>query len=274
MAGRKNTKRQVQGTHENQERWLLTYADMITLLVAFFIMLYAMSIMNQTKFQQLAISVRSGFGSSLTNGAPTIISNGGGINGTPSLLSNGQTNQSDPSFNSIRQSAFANLPRTEMDGGETATEDRDRLDQAYVQVQKYIQKHDLAKIMRVSKSMRGVIVTLLTDKTLFASGKADLLPQDLGLLREVAKVLNTLPNDVSVEGHTDNLPIHTGQYPSNWDLSAARATTVLRFLISCQVSEKRLEEAGFGDERPAVPNDNEADRSQNRRVAIVILRLT
>src|SRR5579875_1829290 len=96
MAGRTTNRRRGHsggGEHENSERWLLTYADMMTLLVAFFIMLYAMSVINQAKFQQLAVSVRSGFGGSMTNGAPTVISQGGGITGAPSIVSNSkQTN--------------------------------------------------------------------------------------------------------------------------------------------------------------------------------------
>src|SRR5580658_3505161 len=91
----KGKKRGHGGEHENHERWLLTYADMITLLVAFFIMLYAMSVMNVTKFQQLAVSVRSGFGGSMTNGTPTIMQAGGGLNGVPAIVSNGQTKNRD-----------------------------------------------------------------------------------------------------------------------------------------------------------------------------------
>src|ERR1700712_3409604 len=91
MAGKKKRGGGGEGEHENSERWLLTYADMITLLVAFFIMLYSMSVMNQAKFQQLAISVRSGFGASPINGVPTIFSRGGGLNATPSLINSSKS---------------------------------------------------------------------------------------------------------------------------------------------------------------------------------------
>src|SRR5580704_10198632 len=102
----KGKKRGHGGEHDNHERWLLTYADMITLLVAFFIMLYAMSVMNVTKFQQLAVSVRSGFGGSFVNGAPTIIRGGGGVTGRASIVSNGQNKAHDSENNSSDDAMF------------------------------------------------------------------------------------------------------------------------------------------------------------------------
>lgn len=249
------------GEHENSERWLLTYADMITLLVAFFIMLYAMSVMNVQKFQQLAISVRSGFGGSIVNGAPAILGSGG-AQGTPSIVSANQTphlSQTD-----------ASLPVSPRDLA--AMRDKARLDRAYETVRNYIKSHDLQNKMRVSQDQRGVIVTVMTDKMLFASGQADMRPQEMGLLSEVSNVLNSVPNTVRVEGHTDNLPISTPRFPSNWELSAVRATTVLRYFQSHHVPASRLEAAGDADQHPVAPNDTEANRSLNRRVDVVIVR--
>jgi chemotaxis protein MotB len=252
------------GEHENAERWLLTYADMITLLVAFFIMLYAMSVMNQEKFQQLAISVRSGFGGSITKGAPTIISQGGGISGVPSIVASGrqtggQADADDNQFLSMQQTVAAKL-------------DSDRLDHAQQVMQAYIDRHHLQRVMYVHRDERGLVVTVMTDHMLFARGAADLLPEETGLLTRVAQVINTVPNQVRVEGHTDNLPIHTAQFPSNWELSVVRATTVLRYFESRKVASHRLEAAGYADQRPIVPNDTEQHRALNRRVEIVILK--
>ena len=252
------------GEHENTERWLLTYADMITLLVAFFIMLYAMSVMNQAKFQQLAISVRSGFGGSLTTGAPTIIQQGGGIEGTASIVSNSRQDlpHSGPQFpDPSRASAQA--------------ADRKRLDHAFEIMKAFIKKNGLEQQMQVSQDERGVVVTLLTDRMLFDAGQADLRPQELGPLAKVAQVINTVPdNSVRIEGHTDDLPIHTARFPSNWELSVTRATTVLRYLATNHVSARRLEAAGYADQRPLAPNTSAQARARNRRVAIVILRRT
>ena len=265
MAGRRKKRGHGgEAEHENSERWLLTYADMITLLVAFFIMLYAMSVMNQQKFQQLAISVRSGFGGSLTSGAPTIIAQGGGIEGTPSIVSNSRQDlpHSGPQF-----------PDPSRAGAQAA--DRKRLDRVFEIMQAFIKKNGLEKQMQVDQDERGVIVTLLTDKMLFDAGQADLRPQEMGPLAKVAQVLDSVPdNSVRVEGHTDDLPIHTVRFPSNWELSVTRATTVLRFFAGHGVAARRLEAAGYADQRPLAPNTSALGRARNRRVAIVILRRT
>lgn len=248
------------GEHENAERWLLTYADMITLLVAFFIMLYSMSVMNQQKFQQLAISVRSGFGSSATNGAPSVLSSGG-ILGRPAILTNGT--QADPGRSQHDTDSFPSAAKAQ---------DERNLDRAYEVVQKYIKDHRLQNAMHATRDERGVIVTVMTDRMLFARGQADIQPAETGLLEEVAQVIGTVPNDIRVEGHTDSLPIHTPRFPSNWELSTLRATTVLRYFESRGVAARRMEAAGYADQRPVAPNDTEAHRGLNRRVEVVIIR--
>ena len=258
MAGRKS-KKGGGGEHENAERWLLTYADMITLLVAFFIMLYAMSVMNQAKFQQLAISVRSGFGTSVSAGVPTIFNRGGGLNSTPAIISASKSGDSS-SDEFIKDAKLR--------------QDANSLDKAYQAVKAYIEKNKLQAMMQVMRNERGVVVRVMTDKMLFARGDAALRPEELTLLNTVGDVLQTsVPdNPVRVEGHTDNLPIHTVQFPSNWELSTTRATTVLRYFEAHGVSSQRLEAGGYADQRPLVSNDTEGHRAQNRRVEIVILR--
>lgn len=252
------------GEHENSERWLLTYADMITLLVAFFIMLYAMSVMNVQKFQQLAISVRSGFGSSMMNGEPSVLGNSG-VSGLPSILANGRQanedgkSQKDGSLSSIRQD-------------QAARQDARNLDSAFAIMQAYIKKKHLEGAMHVARDERGVVVTVMTDKMLFSRGEADMRPEEMGMLAKVAAVSNTVPNQIRVEGHTDSLPIHTARFPSNWELSTTRATVVLRFFEKQGVAPRRLEAAGYAEQHPLVPNDTEAHRGTNRRVEVVILR--
>jgi chemotaxis protein MotB len=262
MAGRKK-KQGGEGEHENAERWLLTYADMMTLLVAFFIMMYAMSILNNKKFQQLAVSIRSGFGGSITNGTPTVIRDGGASDGQASIMSD--------SWNPMAQATQSPNPSR---AGAVAA-DQKRLDHVYQVLQTYIHIHHLAKDMQVSQDERGVIVTVLTDKMLFSEGQAILRPQEQGLLGEVSTVLNSVPdNNIRVEGHTDNLPIHTAQFPSNWELSADRATTVLRYFIAHSVLPARLAAIGYADQHPLASNTTDAGRARNRRVEIVVLRQT
>lgn len=259
MAGRRS-KKGGGGEHENAERWLLTYADMITLLVAFFIMLYAMSVMNQAKFQQLAISVKSGFGNNAMNGVPTIFARGGGSNATPSIINSsksGETSGDDQFIKDAQQRQEANS-----------------LERAFGKLKAYIGKGNLQSKMQVIQTERGIVVRVMTDKMLFASGDASLRPEELGLLNTLAAVLQkTVPdNPVRVEGHTDNLPIHTAQFPSNWELSTMRATTVLRYFESRGISSKRLEAAGYADQRPISPNDTDEERGHNRRVDVVIMK--
>lgn len=252
------------GEHENAERWLLTYADMITLLVAFFIMLYSMSVMNVQKFQQLAISVRSGFGSSMMSGEPSVLGNSG-VSGMPSILTNGRQpseygkTQKDSGLEAIKQD-------------QAVRQDAHNLDKAYEVMQAYIKKNHLQNVMHAERDERGVVVTVMTDKMLFARGAADLRPEELGLLSKVAAVADTVPNQIRVEGHTDNLPIHTARFPSNWELSTSRATVVLRFFEKQGIAPSRLEAAGYAEQHPIVPNDTEAHRGVNRRVEVVILR--
>jgi chemotaxis protein MotB len=260
MAGRKSKRGGGgEGEHENSERWLLTYADMITLLVAFFIMLYSMSVMNQAKFQQLAISVRSGFGQTVIGGAPTVFSRGGGVNGTPAIINSSKsTSTSNDDF--VKDAK--------------QRQDSDGLDKAYAAVKAYIQKNKLEDAMHVVRNERGVVVTVMTDKMLFAPGQADLRPEELTLLNTVGDVIQkAVPqNPVRVEGHTDSLPIHTLRFPSNWELSTTRATSVLRYFEARGVGSKRLEAGGYADQRPITANDTDVHRAQNRRVEIVILR--
>jgi chemotaxis protein MotB len=271
MAG-KGKRRGGDGDHENHERWLLTYADMITLLVAFFIMLYAMSVMNITKFQQLAVSVRSGFGSSMTNGVPTIIKVGGGINADPSIMSNSAAQPS--SGQGADKAAAGSPPSWDVPSKAlAATEEQKRLASVYRILKEYIAKKGLKASVGVVLNERGVVITLLTDKMLFDSGKADLRPGEFGLLNTIAYVLvKQVDNPIRIEGHTDNLPIHTSRFPSNWELSAVRSATVLRYIAGQGVPQNRFEEEGYADQRPVASNATAAGRRRNRRVAIVILR--
>ena len=268
----KGKRRGHSGDHENHERWLLTYADMITLLVAFFIMLYAMSVMNVTKFQQLAVSVRSGFGSSMTNGVPTVMTSGGGVNGSPSIVQQGQTKENQKDDNGKAQAqvqAEWNIPNQNLKKGE----DDKRLWDVKEAITKIIKQNGLEKKVKIFINERGMVIRILSDGMLFKSGSGDLRTQELGLLDKVASIITTkTDNQIEVEGHTDNLPINTARYPSNWDLSTARASVVLRYLVHQGVHQERLRASGYADQRPVTTNATDDGRRQNRRVDIVLLR--
>lgn len=214
--------------HENVDRWLLTYADMITLLVALFIMLYSMSAVNQEKFGALAQSMRREFQALPEH-------HGGKIIGTGQIV--------------------------------------DPLEQQASQLQQFLEQSGLQTQVRVRHEERGLVISLLSDGTLFDLGSADLKPSARQVLDRVAQVLRAVPNPVLIEGHTDNLPIRTAQYPSNWELSAARAARVLRYLVQKGgIPSHRLIAVGYADTRPLVPNTSPSNRAQNRRVDIAILK--
>jgi chemotaxis protein MotB len=214
-------------------RWLLTYADMITLLLALFIILFAISTISKVKLQRFATAVSGGFNNIDSNNTPP----NGGMTGPHS-----------------KRAEEADMVAVKA-----------KLDR-YVRV-----NHLQAKVTtRLGKS--GLIITLLSDKTYYASGSADLRPETMQLLDEIAGQIRSVKNDLRVEGSTDNVPIATPQYPTNWELSAARATGVTRYLVEhAGISPTRLSFAGYGQFRPKFPNDSEAHRHLNRRVDVVIL---
>jgi chemotaxis protein MotB len=221
-----------------QERWLLTYADMITLLMAFFIMMYAMSVLNLGKFQELAVSVRSGFGGEVTEMGTSRVN-----------ISSGGDRVSILPCNDLQ--FMTNVANR-------VTED--------------LRKAGLTRGVSVGVGPEGVTVRLLADGLLFDRGAADLKPRTCRILDEVAKTLADVPNPVRIEGHTCDLPIRSARFPSNWELSAGRAASVLRYLVHAKsLAPDRLAVAGYADTRPVAPNTSEENRRKNRRVDIVIL---
>ena len=237
--GRRRKKGHAEG-HGNSERWLLTYADMITLLTAFFILMYSMSVMNLSKFQQVAIAIRSGFGGELQGGKSVLNPAPGVISAKPSVI---------PELSSFQPARIAE------------------------QLRQYIKQKGLGGELRVRSTERGLVVSIVTDKMLFPKGQARITSRAAHLLDKIVSLLRGTNNHIRVEGHTDDLPIHTAAFPSNWELSTARATTVVRYLIAHEGFDPgRLSAAGYADSRPVAPNDSEAHRAMNRRVDLVILR--
>ncbi|HTX58311.1 MAG TPA: flagellar motor protein MotB [Verrucomicrobiae bacterium] len=216
-------------------RWLLTYADMITLMLALFIILFAMSTISRVKVQQFAKLVSAGFDNTWS------------VNQPP----NGGTNESQ-SFDST-----SNIPAVEK------------------QLEQYVQKHQLQKSVQVHMDHRGLVITLLSDKSYYNSGSAELRPQTKKILDDISGFLKKNDNLIRVEGNTDNVPISTPEYPTNWELSTARAVGVVRYLVEHDgLDPTRASAAGYGEFRPRRPNDNDDDRQQNRRVDIVLLNAT
>ena len=246
--------------HENHERWLITYADMITLLMAFFIMLFAMSQLDLAKFKEF----QQGFASHVSGKEPSIALDGGagvldGANGTQDeLIAKAQQ--------VLNKQAKEDL---------AADLERDRLLDVKEEFTARVRAAGLERKVGFRLERRGLVVTIVSDHVLFSLGSADLRPQGRDVLDGLAAVLADMPNDITVEGHTDNLPISGGQYRNNWVLSTARATSVLSYLLQHHdVPASRLSAAGYADQRPVMTNRTSTGRAANRRVEIVILSST
>jgi chemotaxis protein MotB len=223
---------------ENHERWLITYADLITLLLVFFIVLYAGSQEDSHKFAILAQGLRSAFNNP---------SNSGGGGQSAVFLGSGSTNQGGYSQQEIDFKAIQTM------------------------LQQITAQQGLNGAVHVQDAQNEIDIDLTSD-LLFPSGGADLRPEAKPALDAVAQSLQGKPNQIRIEGHTDNIPINTVQFNSNWELSAARATAVLRYLVEIDgLPSQQLYAAAYGDTHPVADNSTPDGRAQNRRAEIVVL---
>jgi len=253
------------GGHDaGMERWLLTYSDMITLLLALFIVLWSISSVNISKFAALKASLQQALSGKVIPGSSAL------LDGGPSPL--------DPQGTQVptiqQESLNIKASITTQIVSALKQQDLSNLEQVERQVEEYAKTHGLEGKLTTSIDERGLVIRILTDDLLFASGQATLSPASAPLIAHVAHLLteNDLRNDVRVEGNTDNLPISTARFHSNWDLSAARATAVLDALVADGVQQTRLSLAGYGAERPIASNATAEGRTRNRRVDVVVLR--
>ncbi|MCP9452507.1 MAG: OmpA family protein [Nitrospira sp.] len=226
--------------HENHERWLVSYADFITLLFAFFVVMYSVSALNEGKFRTVSESIRAAL----------------------RPLSNPEVSQMLFSVGQYRPA----LRSPSVPGSKEITVRRLR------ELVKASQTSSQFALIHMLQKDDGDIIITIPDSVLFNSGEATVRQEALSFLKGLANVLLELNRHVRVEGHTDNVPIKTAQFPSNWELSAARAVMVVRVLSELYgVPPDHLAAVGYGDTRPVVPNLTPDQRAKNRRVEIVIL---
>jgi chemotaxis protein MotB len=262
--------------HENEERWLLTYADMITLLMALFMVLFSISSVNISKYETLQKSLRAAFSGSILPGGRAIMQSGSestthhtpATAEVPAIL---PTTPNTPKPLDISQQLFKAAVKSAV----AANLEQQDFVQLKQRIDTYARHHGFSNQVQTLIQRRGLVVRVLTDKLLFDSGQATLKPAGTALLREIAKLLNSVDHShpILVEGYTDPVPIASAQYPSNWELSTARATTVVRFLIAQDVNPQRLGAAGYAYLHPIASNATAAGRALNRRVEIVFERL-
>jgi chemotaxis protein MotB len=256
-------RRQPHQGHEEHadERWLLTYSDMITLLMALFIVMWAISSVNISKYAQLRRSLQEAFDGKMIQGGDGVL-NGGKALMQPAGAHVQSTKQVS------KEPAKVIISR----GNAAAAEDSS-LKQLQRQIDAYVQAHGLEGQIKTSIDERGLLVRLLTDKVLFAPGSAT-IKRASPLLGQIALLIRRLEigNPIRVEGNTDSTPISTSRFPSNWELSTARATSVLQVLLAHGVAPRQLSAAGYADQRPVSTNRTSYGRYLNRHVDIIVLR--
>jgi len=246
---------------ENLERWLVSYADFITLLFAFFVVMYAISSVNDGKYRVLTDTLTEAFKTEATAPPPTASLGpevqpkaAAVVSEQPPLLPSIYNNQGTPAaIDLLQRSARMNSL------GEIADEFR----QAFAP----LMDEDL---IRVDQDALWVELEI-NSSILFDSASAELAYQAEPVLRKVADILRKYPNFIQVEGFTDNVPISTYLYPSNWELASSRAASVVRLFEESQVDPDRLVAVGYGEYRPIADNASEQGRRRNRRVVVVIL---
>lgn len=228
------------------ERWMLSYADFMTLLMIFFVVMYAMSQVDQTKYNKLSQSLSIAMG-----GGKTII----GADNTSSVKDSVKTvdkpTESDQSEEQVKMEA-------------------NKLKQLKKQVDSYLAANGLSQSVSSQIDERGLVVSL-SNTLFFDTGKAEIKPEIQNTLMGIGKMINQMGNSIRVEGHTDNVPISNNEYASNWQLSCARAANVTQFLQNkVGIKPEKLTSVGYGEYRSVTDNSTDANRAKNRRVDIII----
>ncbi|MFU0823744.1 OmpA family protein [Clostridium sp.] len=228
-----------EGDEINTETWLATYADTITLVLTFFVLLYSYSNIDATKFQKMINSMQSVFTGESGDSILELYNNGE----APIV---GYTEDLAP-----------------QQGGESKG--------MYDKVKSFVKSNGLEDVAEIKRDSKGIIIEL-KDNVLFDTGKADLKEPSKKVLDKISKLIASIPNEIIVEGHTDNVPIHNYQFESNWELSTQRAVNVLKYFVESKgMNPKRFQAAGYGEHQPIVPNTTYANKAKNRRVNILIV---
>ncbi|HEY2016504.1 MAG TPA: flagellar motor protein MotB [Bryobacteraceae bacterium] len=238
--------------HENHERWLVSYADFITLLFAFFVVMFASTQSDKNKARQFSDSVRE----ALEHGQfSTAIS---------TVLGRGKHDAARPPLNPDRVRASENLPP--MPPAHPAD-----LSKSLGTLQDGLEKELKAGKVQLKLEGRGLVVSM-REAAFFASGDDSVAPASYPILAKIAEVIRALPQPLRLEGHTDSVPIHNSRFRSNWELSSARAIALMELLSKrFQVPEERMAVAGYAENAPCDTNDTDEGRSHNRRVDLVVL---
>ena len=256
----KRSRRPIEESSEHQDRWMVSYADFVTLLFAFFVVMYSISSVNKGKYHTFSESLDQ------------------------ALFHNENVQKQNENVQrAVAPIQVGTLPTTiqpiELPNLITAEErelsseilqEKRRLDEVSDKLQTALQPYIESKLVGVKKNDFWVELEM-NSELLFASGKADLSAKAQAVLAEVAGLVREVPNVINVEGYTDDVPISNGLYPSNWDLSSARATSVVKELIKNNIPAGRLSAVGYGEFHPIAENIDDTGRFKNRRVVLVLM---
>ncbi|MGF7535749.1 flagellar motor protein MotB [Bacillus mexicanus] len=236
--------------HVNHERYLVTYSDLITLLLAFFIILYAMSSPDESKLEALAEQLTLAFHPSAESLLPQLNSQGG------------ESRQRGQAATSEEQKTMESVS------------EQSSLRKVKEKIDEEAGKQGVSGEIQTKLTDEGLKI-VLTDDILFNSGSATLKDEkSTAIIGNIGLILSTINNPVTIDGHTDNIPISNSQYPSNWELSAARSLSVLREMVNFtpKLDPTRFSASGYGEYRPVADNSVEHGRKANRRVEILVKR--
>ncbi|MGH8219834.1 MAG: flagellar motor protein MotD [Steroidobacteraceae bacterium] len=263
--------------HQNHEAWAIPYADLMTLLLAFFVVMYAISTVNEGKYRVLSDALVAAFRGTPRTMEPIQVGDkqeGSGADVKTTLVQQSMlAGQPRKLFDPIPVKAGVPNPVHPLAAGQFDEKQQaaaKALERVADQVVRAMQSLERANLVFVRRKSHMVEVEIRTD-ILYPSGSATLSPSAIPIIDRLAAVLRPFPNPIRVEGHTDSRPIETIAFPSNWELSAARAASVVRLFQRQGIDPARLAVMGYGQYRPAQPNATQQGRNANRRVVIVIL---
>ncbi|MES9825723.1 MAG: flagellar motor protein MotD [Candidatus Thiodiazotropha endolucinida] len=251
--------------HVNHERWIVSYADFITLLFAFFVVMYSISSVNEGKYRVLSQTLTEAFQENSRSVDPIQV---GEINRNSGNMAGLDQD------NALIQTEQIQGPGTYQDPGldmeKMPSNETQRLSFLAATIEDMLSDYVDQELVDVSFTEDRVIVNM-KDKMLFPSASAHLSREAVNALRSISRVLNTVPNQIQVEGNTDNRPINTKEFPSNWELSAARAASVVHLMTRMGIGAQRLSAVGYAEHRPVADNGSESGRAKNRRVSLIIM---
>ncbi len=240
---------------DNDERWMVSYADFVTLLFAFFVVMYSISSVNEGKYKTLSDSLEHVFPKKISSKFNPIELD------SPSAIKIKPIKLEQPTEEEINK-------HNEL--SEEILKERRRLGKVTEDFKEILEPFIDQELISVKNNDFWVELEM-NSELLFASGEATLSAKAQPVLRKISQIVRRMPNVINVEGYTDNVPIETLEFPSNWDLSSARATTVVREFINLGINPNRLSAIGYGEFHPVADNSEEAGRYKNRRVTLVLM---